>query len=231
MKIGLFSDSHYSSAPLTCQRRYNNQSLRKIEEALSAFRECDLVITLGDLTDVEHNQEKEENNLRQIAGLLDQSGLECICLMGNHDAYAFAEDAFYALLGEKRRPCLISREGIHLLFLDACYFSSGEHYSPGHVIWTDTFYPHVQQLKELLADLQGNVYVFMHQNIDPEVREDHLLSNAAEIRSILEESGKVKAVYQGHYHWGNRNAVNGIDYITLPAMCENEQAYWVEELE
>ena len=230
MKIGLFSDSHYSSAPLTCQRRFNNQSLRKIKEAMASFKKCDMVITLGDLTDVEHHQEKEESNLRQIAEVLDETGLECICLMGNHDAFAFDEDVFYSLLGEKCRPRLISRDGIHLLFLDACYFSSGEHYSPGHVVWTDTFYPYVQQLRELLSGLQGNVYLFMHQNIDPGVRADHLLSNAAEIRSVLEESGKVRAVYQGHYHWGHRNTVNGIDYITLPAMCENEQAYWVEEL-
>ena len=231
MKIGLFSDSHYSSAAVTCQRRFNNQSLRKIKEAADAFQKCSMVITLGDLTDVEHDREKEENNLRQVARVLDESKLEYICLMGNHDAYAYTEDEFYGVLGEARRPRLISREGIHLLFLDACYFSSGEHYSPGHVVWTDTCYPHVQQLKETLDGLEGNVYVFMHQNIDPGVREDHILSNAAEIRRVLEESGKVKAVYQGHYHWGHRNDVNGIRYITLPAMCENEQAFWVEELE
>ena len=67
MKIGLFSDSHYSSAPLTCQRRFNNQSLRKIKEAMASCKKCDMVITLGDLTDVEPHQEKEESNLRQIA--------------------------------------------------------------------------------------------------------------------------------------------------------------------
>ena len=58
MKIGLFSDSHYSSAEVTCQRRFNNQSLRKIREAMAAFQDCDLVISLGDLTDVEHTTDR-----------------------------------------------------------------------------------------------------------------------------------------------------------------------------
>jgi len=231
MKIGLFSDSHYSSAPVTCQRRFNNQSLRKIKEAMAAFKECDMVIALGDLTDTEPSREQEEENLRQIAGVLDAAGMESICLMGNHDAYVFTEDEFYDLLGKNRHPRLISRDGVHLVFLDACYFRSGERYSPGHVEWTDTFYPHTRQLKDTLAQLKGNVYVFMHQNIDSEIREDHRLFNAAEVRSVLEESGNVKRVYQGHYHWGHRNTVNGIEYITLPAMCENEHAFWVEELD
>ena len=33
---------------------------------------------------------------------------------------------------------------------------------------------------------------------------DHRAANAEEICRIIEESGKVKAVYQGHFHWGNR---------------------------
>ena len=74
LKIGLFSDSHYSSAALTCGCRYNNQSLRKIGEALRFFAEeqCDLVIILGDVTDTEPSRAMEEENLRQIAQVLDQ---------------------------------------------------------------------------------------------------------------------------------------------------------------
>jgi len=115
--------------------------------------------------------------------------------------------------------------------VDACYLRSGAHYIPGPFDWTDTFYPHTEQLSQTLETLSGNVYVFMHQNIDPEIREDHRLYNDAQIRSILEKSGKVRAVYQGHYHPGHRAEVNGISYVTLPAMCENEQAYFVVEMD
>ena len=64
----------------------------------------------------------------------------------------------------------------------------------------------------------------MHQNIDPQVPEVLRLFNDAEVRDILEKSGKVKAVYQGHHHPGHRTVWNGIEYISLPAMCEYENA-------
>lgn len=232
MKIGLFTDSHYSSAPLTCGVRHNSRSLRKIREALQFFaaQECELVIILGDLTDTEPEREQEIENVRRIAELLDESELDALCLMGNHDAFVFTEDEFYGLLGRQRRPHTISRDGVNLLFIDACHTKTGEHYAPGGGDWTDTAFPHTRQLAEELAELQGSTYVFMHQNIDPQIREDHRLANDGEIRAILEQSRKVRTVYQGHYHPGHRTEQNGVRYITLPAMCENEGAYWTEIL-
>ena len=229
MKIGLFSDSHYSSAALTCGCRYNNQSLRKIGEALRFFAEeqCDLVIILGDVTDTEPSRAMEEENLRQIAQVLDQSGLDIICLMGNHDAFVFTPEDFYGIIGEQYRPHSIAREGKNLLFLDACYFKTGVHYMPGDSDWTDTFYPHIDALRCELAACDGAVYVFMHQNIDPQIREDHCLYNAKQLREVLEDSGKVKAVYQGHYHWGHQLNHHGIEYVTLAAMCQNERAWYI----
>lgn len=229
MRIGLFTDSHYSSAPLTCGNRYNNQSLRKISEAMRFFgdEKCDLVIILGDVTDTEPSRDMEEANLRQIAQVLDASGMDIICMMGNHDSFVFTQDDFYSILGQKYRPHSFAEDGVNLLFLDACYFKTSVHYMPGDYDWTDTFYPHVEQLRQELARCRGPVYVFMHQNIDPEIREDHCLNNAMQLREVFEQSGKVKAVYQGHYHWGHRFEHNGIDYVTLKAMCENENAWCI----
>jgi len=189
------------------------------------------VIILGDVTDTEATREQEAANVRAVAAVLEEAALDTVCLMGNHDAFVFTESEFYALLGEKYRPHPIDEGDVHLLFLDACYYGSGEHYHPekSHD-WTDTAYPHTQALAQDLQAREGTVYVFMHQNIDPEIPEDHRLANAAEVRAVLEQSGRVKAVYQGHCHWGNRTEVNGIRYITLPAMCESEGAYHVIEL-
>ena len=60
MKIGLYSDSHYSSAALTCEVRRNNQSLRKLEEAYRFFEKegCRLAVCLGDLIDTEETDRK-----------------------------------------------------------------------------------------------------------------------------------------------------------------------------
>lgn len=232
MKIGIFTDSHYSSAELTCGKRYNSKSLKKIEDAFSYFYEkaCDLVICLGDLIDREDEHIKEIENLKNIAAVSKDSGIQMYCIMGNHDAFAFTVDEFYEILGNDCRPRKITISEKTLLFLDACYFKSGRHYEPGDTDWTDTYLPDIAKLKILLDESDRNTYIFMHQNIDSNIITNHRLSNDVEVREILENSGKVKEVYQGHYHPGMISEHNGIRYITFPSMCENENAYFIIEI-
>lgn len=231
MKIGLFTDAHYSSAKLTCGKRFNSESLRKIREAYRFFeaQKCELIVFLGDLTDTEDTHEQELEKLREAAEVMRACPVPTACMMGNHDAFDFTEEEFYAELGEEFRPNDRVLGGKRLMFLDACYFKSGKKYAPGDSDWTDTYYPFADRLKQTLRDGVDTV-VFLHQNIDPEISEDHCLYNAAEIRKILEESGCVRTVYQGHYHPGKETVHNGIRYITLPAMCEREEGYWVMEI-
>lgn len=232
MRIGMFSDPHYSSAEVTCGNRYNSRSLEKIRRAMTFFAEnqCDMVIILGDVTDTEPTKEMEIKNLREIAHVLKCNGTRTVCLMGNHDAFVLTPGEFYEHIGVEFCPETITAGQVNLVFLDACYYRSGEHYAPGGSDWTDTFYPHTAQLEKTLDKLTGDTYIFMHQNIDPNIREDHRLFNDAEMRRILEESGKVRGVFQGHYHWGMESEVNGIKYVTLKAMCENDDAQYIFEI-
>ena len=46
------------------------------------------------------------------------------------------------------------------------------------------------------------------------------MKNAPAIRAVLEASGKVLAVFQGHSHKNDLNEINGIHYCTLVAMVE-----------
>jgi len=230
MKIGIFTDSHYSSHAVTCEKRFNSRSLEKLREAYAYFMEngCALVICLGDLIDKEDSHQLEVSNLRRAAQVLRQ--LPTVCVMGNHDAFSFEREEFYAILGgcEPRDLCI----GEHtLVFLDACFYRTGEAYAPGGTDWTDTFLPDTDALKQRLRSAKGNVCVFIHQSIDPAIREDHRLHNAAQVIRILEESAKVKTVYQGHYHPGAETVHNGISYITFPAMCENEGARYILQLD
>lgn len=228
MKLGIFTDSHYSSQKVTCGNRYNNKSLEKIKTAYAFFesQKCDLVVCLGDLIDKEASHKKEVENLKKVANIINKSLIKTICLMGNHDAFAFTETEFYEILSDCK-PENVKTEEKTLLFLDACYFKNGNHYLPGDTDWTDTFYPHVEALKDRIDEAIGDVYVFLHQNIDPNIREDHRLYNSVEINDLLHESGKVKAVYQGHYHPGAESRHGDIEYFSFPAMCENENAYYI----
>lgn len=232
MKIGIFTDSHYSSAECTCGDRYNSRSLEKIREALAFFKaeHCELVLSLGDLIDRESEHQKEVENLQQIADTIVASELPFLALMGNHDAFAFTVEEFYNILGQQYKPKDICDGQCNLIFLDTCYFTSGMHYMPGDSDWTNTFLPNLSELKEKIAACSGKVYVFSHQNIDPTVQEQHIVANATEICDILEQSGKVRAVYQGHYHPGNQYEQNGILYRTFPAMCSYDEARFIVEL-
>ena len=232
MKIGLFTDSHFSSATVTCGNRYNSRSLKKIEDALKIFSEqkCDLVISLGDLIDKENNREKEIQNLKKVSRVFSGYDLDIRVIMGNHDAFTFSENEFYSILGLQHKPQNIYSDTVNLIFIDACWFKNGVHYNPGDSDWTDTFYPGTQELETILSGIKGDSYIFMHQNIDPGIRIDHRLSNDAEIREILENSHKVKTVFQGHYHPGFVSELNGINYITYPAMCENDNAVFIVDL-
>lgn len=232
MKLGFFTDSHYSTAELTDGNRFNNQSLRKIKEAYTFFEreKCDLVICLGDLIDHEASHDQEITNLTEVADVVKASPLRTIVVMGNHDGFSFEVDEFYQILGEACRPCSINIEGKHLIFLDTCYFKNGAHYMPGDTDWTDTFYPHADALKKQLSTLFGDTYLFMHQNIDPSTPANHQVYNGAELREIIESEKNVKGVFQGHYHLGQESEYHGISYTSFRAMCQYEDAFWTIEL-
>ena len=231
MKLGIFTDPHYSSKELSCRCRYNNQSLRKIKAAYSFFERenCDLIVCLGDLIDTEPTRQKELENLSEIAEVVKASSIPTVCLMGNHDAFVLEQSEFYQTLGIAP-PADMQIDGRNLLFIDACYFENGKHYQPGDSNWRDTFFPHEKEFAEKLKSLQGDTYVFVHQNIDSALHQDHRLFNADSLMQIMKDSNIVKTVFQGHYHPGITSNYDGIQYITLPAMCENEDAVFIFDI-
>ena len=232
MKLGIFTDAHYSSREVTCGVRKNSLSLEKIREACRFFERegCSLAVCLGDLTDAEDDHEKERENLQKIGEVLRSSRVETLCLMGNHDAFAFTREEFYAVLGEGTRPTDRVIVGRRLVFLDACFYRSGAPYLPGGTDWTDSFLPFEASLARTLERAEEDVYVFLHQNLDPGIAARYRPSNAESVNALLTGSKKVKAVFQGHYHPGHRSVWDGVRYITFPAMCEHDGAYFIEEI-
>ena len=231
MKIGLFADPHYSSSEQTGRNRRNRASLQKLLKAYSHFTAagCSLAVCLGDLIDHEPTTELVLENLSAVAEIIANAPMKTVALMGNHDAFALTPEQFYGTLGLPF-PSTLSLDGRRLVFLDSCYFSHGRHYAPGDSNWKDAFLPNTEALAAELALSHEDTYLFLHHVLDPAVRADHCLSNADTVRTIIRNGGTVKAVFQGHFHEGARAVYDGVDYITLPAMCENENAYFVFEI-
>jgi len=230
MKIGLYTDPHYSSQEITCGNRYNSKSLDKMRDAYRDFEAagCDMVICLGDLTDTEDTKEQELCNMRKIADFFAACPIPTTVVMGNHDAYVFEPAEFYALLGGCE-PRDVVMGNTTLLFLNANYNPDGTPYHPHAFQWDECYLPTVG-LRERLDNAEGDVFVFLHQNLDAACPDDHRPRNADEVCRILADSGKVKAVYQGHFHWGADTERDGIRYVTLPAVCCYEDTHRIIEI-
>ena len=230
MKIGLYSDPHYSSQDVTCGNRYNNRSLTKMAAAYRDFQKagCCHAICLGDLTDAEDTREQEIGNMRSIMAFFCQQSIPTTVVMGNHDAYVFEPEEFYDRLNCLKPRDLVAGDAT-LLFLSANYNPDGTPYQPHAFRWDRCYVP-TEGLQKRLAAVEGDVYVFLHQNIDAACPADHRPVNAEEVHRILADSGKVKAVYQGHYHLGADTVRDGIHYVTLPAICCYENTHCIIEL-
>ena len=77
-------------------------------------------------------------------------------------------------------------------------------------------------LKEDLASTSDPVVVFVHQRL--EGTGGHTVKNATQVRQILQESKRVLAVFQGHYHAGHYSHLDGIHYYTLKSVVDGSGA-------
>ena len=230
MKLLLFTDSHYCQKDLACRTRRPLLSYGKVEEMLAACPDADLLICLGDFIDDGGDHDANVAHTQALMALIRRAGIPFYTLMGNHDCHAFSREEFASLTDGAVPPFVHRVGGKALIFLDAGYSDNGQIYEPGRIDWKNCYLPPEQlaQLRLALADpAVEEAYVFIHQNLDPEVQVDHIVRNAADARAILAESGKVRTVYQGHYHRGHEAVFDGIPYITLPAMCEGEENRYI----
>lgn len=224
MKLGIFADPHYSTVAEIKSRR-PSLSAGKVKRLIEIFKseEVDAIICLGDLINSEKDPKKDEENLRLISDILRESGLPIYCVMGNHDSEAFTPAEFSEISGFKAAPFSIDRDDVRLIFLDCCYTDNGSAegvgYRNGNYHWKNSYLPasQIEFLRESSAGAE-RVIVFTHQNLDDRDN-PHCIRNAESVRAALEACG-IKTAFSGHYHKGGEFTINGVRYITLPALCE-----------
>ena len=223
--IGLLTDLHYADKPPAGTRHYR-ETPDKLAEAAKQFAQSKpaLVIELGDLIDAAESVELELSYLatidRQFAALVQDRHY----VLGNHCVDTLTKAEFLARVERKRSYYSFDRGSFHFVILDACFRSDGKPYGRRNFEWTDANIAPAE-LEWLAADLEKNklpTIVFVHQRLD--VNNHHGVKNAAAAREILERSGKVWAVFQGHSHQNDWREINGIHYCTLAAMIEGTGA-------
>lgn len=221
LRVGLVTDLHHADKPPAGTRHYR-ESQRKLAEAGQRFQQAgvDFIVELGDLIDAADSVDTEQAWLTTIHREFSGIAKDRHCVLGNHCVDTLTKEEFLGGVEQARSYYSFDRSGIHFVVLDACFRSDSQPYGRKNSRWNDARLP-AAELEWLTADLQATdkpVIVFAHQRLD--VNTDHGVKNAAEVRSVLERSGRVRLTLQGHSHQNDLKEINGIHYLTLVAMVE-----------
>ena len=228
VRFGIVTDCHYADAD-TAGTRYYRESLAKLGECIEAVnaQKVDFLVELGDFKDQDSPpvEQKTISYLRAVEGVFRKFDGPTYHVLGNHDADSLSKAQFLANIenaGTEPAKSYYSFDfnSVHFVVLDANYKSDGVDYDHGNFDWTDANVPpaELQWLRQDLATSRGAVIVMIHQLLDG--TGSHYVKNAAEVRQVLEQSGRVLAVFQGHHHDGSYSLIEGIHYYTLKALIE-----------
>jgi len=221
VRFGLLTDLHYADKPPIGTRHYR-ETPAKLAEAVERFttERPDFTVELGDLVDAAPDVETEKRWLKTIREPFAAVPGPKHFVLGNHCVDTLTKEEFLAGVGQERSYYSFDAGGVHFVVLDACFRGDGEPYGRKNSKWDDANVPaaEIEWLESDLAGAAGPAIVFAHQRLDGTDR--HCVRNAAEVRGVLEASGKVLVVFQGHSHANGYKQVGGIHYATLVAMIE-----------
>lgn len=225
LRVGLVTDLHYADKPPVGTRHYR-ETPQKLEEARSRFEreKLSFLVELGDLIDAADSVDVEQGYLKTINDQFSTLCKDRHYVLGNHCVDTLTKEEFLGGVGQEKSYYSFDRGGFHFVVLDSCFRGDGQSYGRKNSHWTDANIPPAE-LEWLEADLTTagkKTIVFAHQRLD--VNNHHGVKNNADVRKILESSGNVLAVFQGHSHQNDLKTINGIHYCTLVAMIEGSGA-------
>ncbi len=221
VRFGLVTDLHYADKPPAGTRHYR-ETPDKLAEAAGRFAadKPAFVAELGDLIDAADSVAAELAYLKRIDTAFSAVSNNRHYVLGNQCVDTLTKEEFLGRVGQKESYYSFDSGGVHFVVLDACFRSDGKPYGRTSSKWNDAAVP-ATELDWLTADLKGTgkkVVVLAHQRLD--VANDYGVKNAHAVRAVLEGSGKVMAVFQGHSHKNDHTEIAGVYYCTLAAMIE-----------
>lgn len=221
VRFGMVTDMHYADKDKRGSRFYR-ESLVKLAEAAEQFKKSKpaFVVELGDFVDRAKAVEVELGYLKRIHEDFSKLPGKQHYVLGNHCVDTLTKKEFLDTVGQDESYYAFDEGGIHFIVLDACFRSDGEPYGRNNSTWRDANIPEaeLEWLADDLKKTENKTIVFVHQRLD--VKKDYAVKNAEAVRKVLEASGKVLAVFQGHSHKNEHQHINGIHYCVHRAMVE-----------
>ena len=190
----------------------------------------DFVVVLGDVIEDE-SPLVDLANYTEAAAILSELDMPVRYLYGNHDLVNLTHDQLLTISGEAGLNSSFDVEGWHLVRLHSAASLVPAHGSgERHRLRAEIVPEDLDWLEQDLAAASQPAIVFTHfapadLNLTGQFWFEHapdeaMLSNRAEVRSIL-ESHDVAMAMNGHVHWNNHTVHNGIPYITVQSLVEN----------
>jgi predicted phosphodiesterase len=228
VRFGIVTDIHYADIEPRGSRPYRESPAKLKECVVLMNREKpDFLVELGDLKDQDDkpNERKTLGYLRKIESVFAGFAGPRYHVLGNHDVDGLSKAQFLGIAPNPGVPPEWSYyrfdvRGVRFLALDADFLANGDPFDHGKFAWADCNIPPAEMdwLRSELTASPKPVIVFIHQQLDGQG--DYYVRNAAAVRGLLERSGKVLAVFQGHRHEGAFTRIKGIPYYTLKGMVE-----------
>lgn len=225
LRVGMMTDLHYGDKEPT-KTRFYREALAKLDEAVEVMNreKPAFVVELGDFIDQADSVERETEWLRTMESHFERLSMPRHYVLGNHCVGTLTKQEFAANTKASGGFESFEASGATFVILDACFRSDGTPYSRKNFDWRDANVPkdELSWLEGALGKASGPVIVLAHQRLDND--KAHAVKNATEVRALLEKSGKVLAVFQGHSHKNDYQQITGIHYTTLVAMIEGSGA-------
>ncbi|MBI4024543.1 MAG: metallophosphoesterase [Verrucomicrobia bacterium] len=229
IRFGLFADMHYADPALTSP--HSALSLAKLGSCIDHFNstQVPLAFNLGDSVEMIKESSLKIRYLEMVRKACARYSGILYAVLGNHDVETVGKQKFLSLCGSPfRETCYSVDVGkVRFIVLDGNYNRNGADIVIGQYQWDDLWLPE-KQLQWLAKELQTDmpVIILCHECLDDAMFEGamdpHIIRNSASARAIIEKSGKVIAVFEGHYHPGRMMSLNGIPYIAVTSMVLGE---------
>ncbi|MCF7784481.1 MAG: metallophosphoesterase [Prosthecobacter sp.] len=225
LRVGLMTDLHYADKEPT-KTRFYREALGKLDEAVAHMNreKPALVVELGDFIDQADSVEREIEWLKTMESHFAKLTMPRHYVLGNHCVGTLTKQEFAQHTKATGGHAAVEAGGATFLILDACFREDGTPYERKNFNWQDANLPkpELAWLEAALSKASGPVIIFAHQRLDMD--KAHAVRNAAQVRALLEKSGKVLAVFQGHSHKNDYQQIASIHYTTLVAMVEGSGA-------
>jgi len=221
LKFVIIADAHIGSAqqrkPPTRYPERARSLLRWVVSKTNTEITPDFVVQLGDVIEAA-DAEDDEDNLSTAADILRELQAPVYHAIGNHEQTHLPPQKVCTILKVHRAFYSFQSGGFHCLVLFSEKNGDEWSISKDQLKW----------LEQELAAVDRRALVFSHFPLVDAVLDDTAeeaslvqLENRAEVRNLLVQSGKVRAVFSGHWHKNSFEEIGGINYISIQSLVQN----------